>query len=132
MKRITKISSVALILAVAVCIGLIPTGKVDAKSKNIYFAGEYRMKIKGDSYYVLSLSQFSSPEGKKVGSYEMMSCDLPSFTNVYICKNGELTRVGKNKYKSGKMKIRVYKKKIVISKGGDYNGTYKLKKRYVS
>lgn len=131
MKKFTKIA-MAIILTLAMTITIIPAGRVDAKSKNIYFAGEYQKKLGGGEYMVLTVNQYSSPEGKTVGNYELMSCNLPSFTNIYVWKNGEIKRTGTNKYKSGKMNIRVYKKKIVITKGGKYNGTYTLKKRFVS
>lgn len=74
-------------------------------------------------------SQYSSPKGKKVANYSISYYYKPS-DGMHVWKSGKLTRTGTNKYKSRKMRIRIYKKKLVITKGGEYNGTYKLKKRY--
>lgn len=128
MKRITKIA-VALLLAVAVCVGFVPSEKVEAKSKNIYFSGEYQMKTGTDEYFILKTNQYSSPEGKVKGNFTIYYYYKPS-GGMHPWQDGKMKRVGTNKYKSGKMALRVYKEKIVISNGGDYSGTYKLKKRY--
>lgn len=128
MKKITKIIIVSLIFAL--CISCIPTEKADAKKKkNIYFSGLYQKKIGKKEYYMFDTSQYSSPDGKKVASYRISYYYKPS-GSMHTWKSGELKRVGRNQYKSGRMRIRVYKKKLVITKGGEYNGTYKLKKRY--
>lgn len=128
MKKFTKNAVVVMILF-ALCIEWLPARGADAKSKNIYFSGEYRMKIDTDEYFVLQTAQYSSPEGKVKGNFTIYYYYKPS-GGMRPWIDGTLKRVGTNKYKSGKMKLRVYKKKIVISNGGDYNGTYKLKKRY--
>lgn len=128
MKEFTKIA-MAIILMLTMCITIIPAEKADAKSKNIYFAGEYRKKIGKGEYYVLKTNQFSSRKGKAKGTFTIYYYyKLSGGMNVW--KKGNMKQVSKNKYKSGKMRLRVYKKKIVITKGGEYNGIYKLKKRH--
>lgn len=128
MKGLTKIA-MAIILMLTMCITIISAEKADAKSKNIYFAGEYRKKIGKGEYYVLKTNQFSSQKGKAKGTFTIYYYyKLSGGMNVW--KKGNMKQVSKNKYKSGKMRLRVCKKKIVITKGGEYNGIYKLKKRY--
>ena len=98
-----------------------------ASAASIYFAGRY---AKSDGAKI-SLSKYSSPEGRVVGSFEI---DIPLFFNAY---SGELVKIGKNKYRSQKkgLTITVYKKKLVMKVSGSrydkaLRGTYKLKKRY--
>ena len=46
-------------------------GATASAAKRIYFAGEYRCKLGPGEYYVLQLNQYSSPDGKDVGSYSI-------------------------------------------------------------
>lgn len=126
MKKFTKIA-MAIILTLAVCITVIP-GRVEAKSKNIYYPGEYRKKIGPGEYYVLSVDEYSI--GGPIKRPFTISYYYKSSGGMHTWKSGHMKRIGKNRYKSGKMRFRVYKKKIVITKGGEYNGTYKIKIRY--
>lgn len=129
MKRFTKIA-MAIILTLAVCITFTPAGKVEAKSKNIrWFAGDYRKKIGNDEYYILDMQQYTSYDGGWHGQYGIHYYYKPS-GGMHLWKNAQFKKVHTNKYKAGKMIFKVYKNKIVITKGGKYNGTYKLKKRY--
>lgn len=126
MKKFTKIA-MAIILTLAVCITCIHTGKADAKSKSIFYPGEYRKKIGPGEYYVLSVD-YGVIDGKTLRPYSISYYYKAS--GYHIWKSGKMKKIGTNKYKAGKMRLRVYKKKIVITKGGDYNGTYKVKIRY--
>lgn len=98
--------------------------RVDAKS--IYFAGEYS----GNCGIILN--QYSSPEGKNVGNYQI---NIPHAYNAF---HGELIKIGKNKYRSKKkgLVFTVHKKKIKVKvtnfKRYDrgIKGTYKLWERY--
>ncbi len=83
MKRITR-TAIAIILTLVVCTTLIPEEKAGAKNKNIYFAGEYRMKISKKEKYVLKLNQYSSPEGKKVGNMELLYCSRSPLSNQWL------------------------------------------------
>lgn len=123
MKKMMK--TFALAIALLLAAGSV-TGTY-ASAASIYFAGRY---AKSDGAKI-SLSQYSSPEGRVVGSFEI---DIPHFYNAY---NGELVKIGKNKYRSQKkgLTITVYKKKLVMKVSGSrydkaLRGTYKLKKRY--
>ena len=71
MKKVTKIMAIA--LTIAICFGVVPAKTSNAKS--IYFAGEYKRKLKGGDYYRIELNQYSSPEGKKVGNYTVIYTD---------------------------------------------------------
>lgn len=127
MKKFTKIA-MAIILTLAMCITFIPAGKVDAKSKSIFYPGEYRKKIGPGEYYVLSVDEYSI-DGPVQRPYSI-SYYYKSSGGMHTWKSGKMKKIGTNKYKAGKMELRVYKKKIVITKGGEYNGTYKVKLRY--
>lgn len=125
MKKVTKIMAIA--LTIAICFGVVPAKTSNAKS--IYFAGEYKRKLKGGDYYRIELNQYSSPEGKKVGNY-----NLCYYSNVSKGEHDwggcELKKTGTNTYKAGKYRIKIYKTKLVLSKAGALSGSYKLKKRY--
>lgn len=127
MKKFTKIA-MAIILTLAVCITFIPAGKVDAKSKSIYYPGEYRKKIGSGEYYVLSVDEYQN--GGPMKRPYSISYYYKSSGGMHTWKSGEMKKIGTNKYKSGKMIFQIYKKKIVITKGGEYSGTYKIKMRY--
>lgn len=110
-----------------------PTKK--AKAKSIYFAGEYRHTKYG---LTLDMNQYSSPEGKEVGNF-----NLTPGVHVYLAVEGVLKKAGTNKYQCKKGKsvftFKVYEDKVVIEMNKkalkdylDYRGTYKLKKRYYS
>ncbi len=132
MKRITR-TAIAIILTLVVCTTLIPEEKAGAKNKNIYFAGEYRMKISKKEKYVLKLNQYSSPEGKKVGNMELLYCSRSPLSNQWLNHpwfSGELKKIGKNKYKWGRYTVKIYKKKLKMINADEYTGTYKLTKRY--
>ncbi len=134
------IKRVVVIMAImAVCLGgLSNTPEVSAKKKEprYTFGGEYVIKKKNGETWKLVLSEFSSPEGKEVGSMDIYfkashrdTMVLTGFTDFPIKKTRK-----KNTYKCTDLTIRVYKKKIKVSgddKGG-CNGIYRLKKRYVS
>ena len=134
MKKITS-----LVLAAVLVLGCLSGGLLNASSasaKSIYFAGEYR-RAKGA--VTLSMSQYSSPEGKLVGEFT-----LSSGAHVYLNETGTLKKVKTNVYKCKKQGGRtftfyVYAKKVVVKmnkkalKGYyDYRGTYKLKNRFYS
>ena len=121
MKKITKLVCVAMALVILVCS---TNGATASAAKRIYFAGEYRCKLGPGEYYVLQLNQYSSPDGKDVGSY--------SISYLYTATGGSVKKTSqKNVYRLGKMKMKVFKKKVVI-KNSDAAGVYKLKKRYYS
>lgn len=126
MKRITKIM-VALMLILGMLFS-IPSEASAKTQKNIYFTGEYMRKIGPGEYYVLWPSDLSG-NGKRKGDYQIYYWYKPS-GGRHLWKSGNLKYVSVNRYKSGKMKFRIYKKKIVIANGGEYSGTYKLKRRY--
>lgn len=97
-------------------------------AKRYYFAGEYRCKIGKYESYVLKLEQYSSPEGKEVGKYEIWYLYKP--TGMHPWGDGEIVKTSqKNVYRLGKMKIKVYKNKLIV-KNSEVDGVYKLKKRY--
>lgn len=127
MKKFTKIA-MTIILTLAVCTIVIPAGKADAKSKSIFYPGEYRKKIGPGEYYVLSVDEYSV-DGPVKRPYSISYYYKPS-GGMHTWKSGKMKKIGTNTYKAGKMRLRVYKKKIVITKGGQYNGTYKVKMRY--
>jgi hypothetical protein len=115
------------------CFGGVTLNSTQSKAASIYFAGKYK-----HTKYALSLKmiEYSSPEGKRVGGFE-----LKPGARVYLAVDGELYKVGKNKYqyKEGKsiFTFKVYKKKVIVKMNKtakknylDYSGTYKLKKRY--
>lgn len=132
MKKITKIA-MAIMLTLVVCSTIAPLKKADAKSKNIYFAGEYRRTLGEGEQLILQMNQYSSPEGKTVGNYKVYYY-YKSSGGMNLWGDGEIKRIGKNKYQYNDIKFRVYKKKVVISgktaKSVGFDGTYKLKKRY--
>ena len=106
------------------------SGATASAAKRIYFAGEYRCKLGPGEYYVLQLNQYSSPEGKEVGNYSISY--LYTATGSHPWGDGVVKKTSqKNVYRLGKMKMKVFKKKVVI-KNGDADGVYKLKKRYYS
>lgn len=127
MKRSTKI--VAVVLALALCITYIPSTKVDAKSKSIRFAGVYQRQLNKKEAILFDFQQYSSPEGKEVGSFEIQY--YMKGAGYHNWGGGLIKKTGTNQYTlDGGMKLKVYKTKVVISKCKGYNGTYKLKKRY--
>lgn len=75
------------------------------------------------------MNQYSSPEGKTVGNYQIYYYYKAS-GGMNLWSNGEIKKVAKNQYKCGKIKFNVSKKKVVVKKANDLNGSYKLKKRY--
>ncbi len=90
------------------------------------------ININRSVHYVLNMAQYTSPDGPNgniSGKFRISYYYKPS-GSMHPWKNGHLKHIGKNKYKCGKMRLRVYKKKVVIKNGGKYTGTYKLKKRY--
>ena len=127
MKKITKFVCVAMALVILVCS---TSGATASAAKRIYFAGEYRCKLGPGEYYVLQLNQYSSPEGKEVGNYSISY--LYTATGKHPWGDGVVKKTSqKNVYRLGKMKMKVFKKKVVI-KNGDADGVYKLKKIYYS
>jgi len=131
-KYILKFTSV---IAILLCAILITNSCAAAKS--IYFAGEYRANKKRFPYK-LEMNVYSSPEGKMVGNYRFIPID-----DDYAGWNGQLKKIGKNKYRekipgaagytitfSVKKKSVVVKQKKTILRGVNFSGKYKLKKRY--
>lgn len=106
------------------------SGATASAAKRIYFAGEYRCKLGPGEYYVLELNQYSSPDGKDVGNYSISY--LYTATGKHPWGDGSVKKTSqKNVYRLGKMKMKVFKKKVVI-KNSDAAGVYKLKKHYYS
>ena len=127
MKKITKLVCVAMALVILVCS---TSGATASAAKRIYFAGEYRCKLGPGEYYVLQLNQYSSPDGKDVGNYSISYLYTATGKNPW--GDGSVKKTSqKNVYRLGKMKMKVFKKKVVI-KNSDVDGVYKLKKRYYS
>lgn len=124
MSRFKKIIAVMLILSLCLCGPSVQY----ASAKNIYFSGEYRMKIGPEEYFILRLHQYPSPKGKKVGSYEFIYNNKGGGDHVW--GRGKLTRIGTNKYKDSKTIFKIYKKKLVFKNSRDLSGTYKLWKRF--
>lgn len=133
MKNLKIIKSLSIILVIALFTGIIPNKFVNAKT--IYFAGEYE-----HSKWSLSLimNQYSSPEGKEVGNFE-----LSPGAHVYLSVSGTLSTVKNNvyRYKEGKavFTFKVYKNKVKIKMNKyakknyyNYTGTYKLKQHFYS
>ena len=123
MKKLTK--TLALALAIILLTGGV--GATYADAAGIYFAGKY---CTSDGACIC-LNQYSSPEGKNVGNFQI---GIPHFYKTY---EGELIKIGTNKYRSGKkgLTFKVYKKKVIVTVSGKkydkaLKGTYKLKKRY--
>lgn len=144
MKKSFKV--LAMLLALTLTIGL---GAGSAKAKSIYFAGKYQ-RYKG-IYCILSMSQYSSPEGREVGTFSLKTngtfYDKAAGMRVYPCDtkiSGTLKKTSKrNVYQCKKGKsvvtLKVYKKKVVVKVNSrakhdyyNFSGTYKLKKRYYS
>ena len=127
MKRITKIFCIAMAF---VLLASTINGNSASAAKRIYFAGEYRCKLGPGEYYVLQLNQYSSPEGKEVGNYSISY--LYTATGKHPWGDGVVKKTSqKNVYRLGKMKMKVFKKTVVI-KNGDADGVYKLTNRYYS
>ena len=123
------------VIAICMCAILITNTCVEAKS--IYFSGMYKCSKKGVPYK-LELNMYSSPEGKMVGNYDFIPVN-----KEYVGWNGELKKVGKNKYQERfpgvggftltfkvKKKSVIVKQKGTVLRGVDFSGKYKLKKRY--
>ena len=127
MKNIKRV--VTIVLALALCLSSIPVEAANAKSKSIYFAGDYKRKIKYGDYYRIELNKYSSPEGKNVGNYQIYYYSSVS-GGEHSWSGGELKKIGTNSYKGGRYQFKIYKKKLVLKKAGALSGTYKLKKRY--
>lgn len=136
MKNRFKVFSIVLTL-VLLC-GTVTKSYTSAAS-SIYFAGEYRNSTKKIKYK-LYLNEYSSPEGKIVGNYE-----FKAITKGYAGWNGELKKIGKNKYQEKTpasvldgytLTFTVSKNKVVVKQKGqvlrgvNFSGTYKLKKRF--
>lgn len=127
MKKITKIMAIVLVLAL--CISNTPVSVSDAKSKNIYFSGEYKRKLGGGDYYLIELNKYSSPEGKEIGNYRVSYYSSVSGGDHDWGGSG-LKKIGTNLYKGKRFVFKIYKNKLVLKKAGALSGTYKLKKRY--
>lgn len=114
MKEFTKIA-MAIILMLTMCITMIPAEKADAKSKNLYFAGEYRKKIGKGEYYVLKTNQFSSRKGKVKGTFTIYYYyKLSGGMNVW--KKGNMKQVSKNKYNLVRWDFGFIKRKLSSQK----------------
>lgn len=111
-KKLTKI--VAIMLAFMLCAGSMEARYASAKS--IYFAGEYRKQTGKGEYYILEMNKYSSAEGKIVGNYKLYYYYKP-YGGMNLWEEGEIKKSGKNTYKTGGTKFKVYKKKVVIKNG---------------
>ena len=112
-------------------------------SAAIYFAGHYMKVIEYDGYsdyYELTMNQYSSPEGEEVGNFELIQYSTYR-ENAYV--KGKLKKVGTNKYKCKKGKIKftfIVKKNMVIVKQNrttlgvavDFTNKYKCLEHYYS
>ena len=118
----------AMVMAIVLAIGV---NAGSAGAKTIYFAGEYS-KCDGSAGASVYLNQYSSVEGKAYGNY---SFNEP---HLYGAFEGELIKVGANKYRSSKkgLIIKVGKKKLtvkVVNKkryDKELAGKYKRYKKY--
>ena len=123
MKKMMK--TFALAIALLLAAGSV-TGTY-ASAASIYFAGRYAISDGAK----ISLSKYSSPEGRVVGSFVIFK------TQFFNSKIGVFLNIGKKKYsyqnKSVKKPIKT-KKLVMKVSGSRYDkalrGTYKLKKRY--
>ena len=136
MKRFIK-KLTAIVAVVALCMGTFaPTPEASAMKKEprYLFGGVYTRK-QGKATWKYEFQEFSSPEGKEVGSLTIYYKESKKknfvktgFVDIAVKKTKK-----KNVYTSSYFKLRVYKKKIKITGGEwDENGTAKLKKRYIS
>jgi hypothetical protein len=124
------------------CFGGFTLNSTESKAASIWFAGKYTCTNIKEKFYkgktvTLKMSEYSSPEGKHVGNFELI-ISVPHASRDII---GKLFKVGKNKYRYKKGKVtlifKVYKNKVVVkqnrtswsSLSENYSGTYKLKKR---
>ena len=123
MKRI-----MSLVLAVCLLLGVGLSAK-EANASSFYFAGKYT-QVYAKTYLTLSMNQYSSPEGKEVGNFEIEQYYRGETSKVL---SGVLKKTSKeNVYKCGSVRFKVYKKKVKIKNSESCDGTYKLKKRYYS
>lgn len=136
MKRFIK-KLTAIVAVVALCMGTFaPTPEASAKKKEprYLFGGVYTRK-QGKATWKYEFQEFSSPEGKEVGSLTVYYKDSrkknfvkTGFVDIAVKKTKK-----KNVYKCSHLKFQVYKKKIKIIDGeSDEKGVYKLEERYIS
>lgn len=132
------IKRVVVIMAImAVCLGgLSNTPEVSAKKKEprYLFGGVYTRK-QGKATWKYEFQEFSSPEGKEVGSLTVYYKESKKknfvksgFVDIAVKKTKK-----KNVYKCSHLKFQVYKNKIKIIDGEpDEKGVCKLEERYIS
>jgi hypothetical protein len=125
------------------CFGGVKLNSTESKAASIYFAGKYTCTNIKEKFYkgktvTLKICEYSSPEGKRVGGFEIIIAVPHASRDI----TGELYKVGKNKYRYRKGKVtlifKVYNKKVVIKQNRtswssvdvNYSGTYTQKKIY--
>lgn len=145
MKKLMENICVVLVFALLIsCMSGVGSATTEAKTKNYYFAGKYKMKYKDGSYAILDMQQYTSDDmGKIKGEF---SLDFTSYAGRGGSSVvGKLKKIGKNKYRCKTRKVvftfKVYRKKVVVKQSRlnsdwgiyeNFSGTYKLKKRYYS
>ena len=107
-------------------------------SGNRYYAGEYKKKIKGTTYYI-SMNAYTSFDDDGVGCFYIFK-GKKNLKNFKYRKLGEIKHIGKNKYryktKSGSLTFKINKKSMTVKqkgaviKGVKLNGTFKKTKKY--
>ncbi len=127
---------IPVMVIMAVVLGGLSTPQVSAKKKEprYLFGGVYIMK-QGKAYWKYEFQEFSSPEGKEVGSLTIYykESKTKNFVKTGFVDGAVKKTKQKNVYKCNYLKLRVYKKKIkIIDYSSDEKGTAKLKERYVS
>lgn len=136
MKRFIK-KLTAIVAVIALCMGTFaPAPEVSAKKKEprYLFGGVYTRK-QGKATWKYEFQEFSSPEGKEVGSLTVYYKESKKknfvksgFVDIAVKKTKK-----KNVYKCSHLKFQVYKNKIKIIDGEpDEKGVCKLEERYIS
>lgn len=107
-------------------------------SDDRYYAGEYKKKIKGTTYYI-SMNAYTSFDDDGVGCFYIIK-GKKNLKNFKYKKFGEFKHIGKNKYryktKKGSLTFKINKKSMTVKqkgtviKGVKLSGTYKRTKKY--
>lgn len=141
MRKSSKAMLMAIVLVLTcICGDYFSNTTADAA---IYFAGHYMKVIEYDGYsdyYELVMNQYSSPEGKKVGNFELIQYSTYR-ENAYV--KGTLKRVKRNKYQCKKGKIKftfiVKRNKVIVKQNKtsigipvDFTNKYKCLEHYYS
>lgn len=129
MKKCKKVRVGVIIFALIMMV-LTPS-TIHAGAKTIYYPGLYVRKYRKGEKLILEMNKYTSSKGKTVGNYKIYHYFVSSGEQE-LWEVGKLKKSKKNNvYNVGDMTFKVYKKKVVITKSGNMNGTYKLKKRAV-